>query len=418
MALKTISFASSDIGKHRSSNQDSGYSGYRLFFVADGMGGHAGGDIASAIASQRIALTDSQHESLEEAVTTFRHAIVDANQMLSDTVVAHPDLQGMGTTFSGLLLFQGKAIIAHIGDSRIYLARDGKVQQITKDHTFVQKLVEMGRITPEEALVHPRRSVLMRVLGDVSGNLDVDFSIVDTLPGDRWLICSDGLSGVVPDEVTNRILNSKIAPQEATELLIGEAREFGGPDNITAVLCDVVREDFETDFEPFAQFVGSASNEVVIEERKGAKILRLFSPRSLMELLGTPEDPTEFAPESEELLEKILSETRRKIRFKTIRVVLSWLLLAGVLAGIGYAAYSYTQTRFYVDIYQNKVTIFQGIRESLGPWKFSEPYFVSDIQLDELPAFQKTLVERSISAEDLEDAERILRQLEDSVGNE
>lgn len=418
MAQKTISFASSDIGKHRSSNQDSGYSGYRLFFVADGMGGHAGGDIASAIASQRIALTDSQHESLEEAVTTFRSAIVDANQMLSDTVVAHPDLQGMGTTFSGLLLFQGKAIIAHIGDSRIYLARDGKVQQITKDHTFVQKLVEMGRITPEEALVHPRRSVLMRVLGDVSGNLDVDFSIVDTLPGDRWLICSDGLSGVVPDEVTNRILNSKIAPQEATELLIGEAREFGGPDNITAVLCDVVREDFETDFEPFAQFVGSASNEVVIEERKGAKILRLFSPRSLMELLGTPEDPTEFAPESEELLEKILSETRRKIRFKTIRVVLSWLLLAGVLGGIGYAAYSYTQTRFYVDIYQNKVTIFQGIRESLGPWKFSEPYFVSDIQLDELPAFQKTLVERSISAEDLEDAERILRQLEDSVGNE
>ena len=418
MAIKTISFAASDIGKHRSSNQDSGYSGYRLFFVADGMGGHAGGDIASAIASQRIAITDAQHESLEEAVKTFRSSIVDANQMLSDTVAAHPELEGMGTTFSGLLVFQGKAIIAHIGDSRIYLARDGKVQQITKDHTFVQKLVEMGRITPEEALVHPRRSVLMRVLGDVSGNLDVDFSIIDTLPGDRWLVCSDGLSGVVPDEVTNRILNSKIPPQEAAELLIGEAREFGGPDNITAVLCDVVRDDFETDFEPFAQFVGSASNEVVIEERKGAKILRLFSPRSLMELLGTPEDPTEFAPESEELLEKILSETRRKIRFKTIRVVLSWFLLAGVLAGIGYAAYSYTQTRFYVDIYQNKVTIFQGIRESLGPWKFSEPYFVSDIQLDDLPSFQKTLVERSISAEDLEDAQRILRQLEDSVGNE
>lgn len=418
MAIKTISFAGSDIGKHRSSNQDSGYSGYRLFFVADGMGGHAGGDIASAIASQRIAITDSQHESLEEAVTTFRNSIVDANQMLSDTVAAHSELEGMGTTFSGLLIFEGKAIIAHIGDSRIYLSRDGKVQQLTKDHTFVQKLVEMGRITPEEALVHPRRSVLMRVLGDVSGNLDVDFSIIDTLPGDRWLICSDGLSGVVPDEVTNRILNSKIAPQEVTELLIGEAREFGGPDNITAVICDVVREDFETDFEPFAQFVGSASNEVVIEDRKGAKILRLFSPRSLMELLGTPEDPTEFAPESEELLEKILSETRRKIRFKTIRVVLSWLLLGGILAGIGYAAYSYTQTRYYVDIYQNKVTIFQGIRESLGPWKFSEPYFVSEIQLDELPAFQKTLLERSISAEDLEDAQRILRQLEDSVGNE
>lgn len=382
------------------------------------MGGHAGGDIASAIASQRIALTDAKYESLEEAVATFRQAIVEANQMLSDTVLEHPDLQGMGTTFSGILLHQGKAIIAHIGDSRIYLCRAGEVQQITKDHTFVQKLVEMGRITPEEALVHPRRSVLMRVLGDVSGNLEIDFAVVDTKPGDRWLVCSDGLSGVVPDEVAKRILTSNVPSDEATELLVGEAREFGGPDNITAVLCDVVRKDFETDFEPYAQFVGSAANEVVIEDRKGGKILRLFSPRSLMELLGTPEDPTEFAPESEELLEKILQETKRKIRFKTFRVISSWLLLAGVLFGVGYAAYSYTQTRYYVDIYENKVTIFQGIRESLGPWKFSEPYLISDIRFDDLPAFQKTLIERSISAEDLEDALRILQQLEESVGNE
>ena len=338
--------------------------------------------------------------------------------MLSDTVLEHPELEGMGTTLSAMLVHQNKVIVAHIGDSRVYLCRDGEVQQITKDHTFVQKLVEMGRITPEEALVHPRRSVLMRVLGDVSGNLEVDFSVIDIKPGDRWLLCSDGLSGVVPDEVSKRILNSKIPVDEATELLIGEAREFGGPDNITAVLCDVVRKDLETDFEPTAQFVGSAAHEVAIDDRKGAKILRLFNPRTIMELLGTPEDPTEFAPESEELLEKILQETQRKIRFKTFRIIASWFLLAGILFGIGFAAYSYTQTRFYVDIYDDRVTIFQGIRESLGPWKFSEPYLVSEIRFEDLPAFQKTLIERSISAEDLDDAKRILEQLRDSVNNE
>lgn len=415
MAIKTISYAASDIGKHRSSNQDSGYAGYQLFFVADGMGGHAGGDIASAITSQRVALTDSKYDSIEEAIETLKRGVMEANGMLNATVQEHTELEGMGTTFSGLLLHGGQVITAHIGDSRIYLVREGEMRQITVDHTFVQRLVDMGRITEEEALVHPRRSVLMRVLGDVQGEPELDIAIHDALPGDRWMLCSDGLSGVVPPEVMSRILTSRIPTEEAAELLVGEALEFGAPDNVTVVITDIVRPAAKIDFEPGAHFVGSAQHEVVIEERRGGKILRMLNPRSLLELLQQPEDPSAYAPESEELLEKILQETRRKIRWRTLRIVSSWLLLAGAIAGVVYFAYEYTQTRFYVAPYQGQVTIFQGIREQLGPLKFSSPYQVSEIQIDELSGFQQTLIERSISAESLADAERILQQLREST---
>lgn len=415
MAIKTISYAASDIGKHRSSNQDSGYAGYQLFFVADGMGGHAGGDIASAITSQRVALTDSKYDTIEEAIETLKKGVLEANGMLNATVQEHPELEGMGTTFSGMLLHSNQVITAHIGDSRIYLVRDGEMKQITVDHTFVQKLVDMGRITEEEALIHPRRSVLMRVLGDVQGEPELDIAIHDALPGDRWMLCSDGLSGVVPPEVISRILTSRIPTEEAAELLVGEALEFGAPDNVTVVVTDVVRPAAKIDFEPGAHFVGSAEHEVVIEERRGGKILRLFNPRSLFELLQPQEDPSAYAPESEELLEKILQETRRKIRWRTLRIIASWLLLAGVVAGIGFVAYEYTQTRFYVAEFEGQVTIYQGIREQLGPLSFSSPYFVSEIDVSELSGFQQTLVERSISAESLEDAQRILQQLRESI---
>ena len=415
MAIKTISYAASDIGKHRSSNQDSGYSGYKLFFVADGMGGHAGGDIASAITSQRVALTDSKYDTVEEAIESLKAGVIEANSMLTGTVVEHPELQGMGTTFSGLLVHGSQIITAHIGDSRIYRMRSGQVEQITKDHTFVQKLVDLGRITEEEALVHPRRSVLMRVLGDVQGDPELDIALYDALPGDRWMVCSDGLSGAVPDDVMANILASSVPTEEAAELLVGEALEHGAPDNVTVVITDIVRPTVQADFEPGAHFVGSADHEVIIEERKGGKILRLFNPMSLLELLQSPEDPAKYAPESEELLEKILAETQRKLRWRGVRMILGWLLFAGILVGLGLGAYQYTQTRYYVDVLDGQVTIYQGIREQLGPWKFSSPYFVSEINLEDLSQFQQTLIERSISAESLEDAQRILDQLRQTI---
>ena len=227
MDIKTISYAGSDIGRVRSSNQDSGYAGYNLFFVADGMGGHAGGDIASALCAQRIARADERYPDAETAGKALKDIIWEANSVLAATVAEHPELAGMGTTFSGIIFTGDKVTIGHVGDSRIYLARDGVVKQMTKDHTFVQRLVDTGRITEAEALVHPRRSVLMRVLGDVEEFPEVDLETIETKPGDRWLLCSDGLSGFVPPDISDRILLSKIEASEATELLIGEALEFG-----------------------------------------------------------------------------------------------------------------------------------------------------------------------------------------------
>ena len=245
MGIKTVSYAASDVGKVRSSNQDSGYAGVNLFFVADGMGGHAGGDIASAITAQHVATADEAVENSQQAEQKLIDYIWQANQKLSASVQAHSDLAGMGTTFSGMLVHGTSVSIGHIGDSRIYLARDGVVKQITTDHTFVQRLVDTGRISEEEALVHPRRSVLMRVLGDVEQFPEVDLETFETKPGDRWMVCSDGLSGVIPEGLMHRIMLSKSNVQEATDLLVGEALEFGAPDNVTVVLVDVLDDRSE-----------------------------------------------------------------------------------------------------------------------------------------------------------------------------
>jgi protein phosphatase len=418
VSIKPISAAASDIGKHRSSNQDSGYAGYQLFFVADGMGGHAGGDMASAISSQRIALSDNKYENFEEAQEELYESVIEANQMLNNTVAEHPELTGMGTTFSGILIHENRVIIAHIGDSRVYLSRNGGVTQITSDHTFVQKLLDTGRITEEEALTHPRRSVLMRVLGDVQSEPELDLVTLETRPGDRWLICSDGLSGVVPDELLEQILLSEMDAQETVDSLVDQALKFDAPDNVTVVLTDIVDAKQKTEHEPSARFVGSSANEIVIEEQSGSRILRLLNPKNLVDLLTPSEDPTSYAPESEELLEKILRDTQRKIRWRSWRIVAGWVLIFGAAIGVGYAGYEYTQTRYYVAESDGKVAIFKGIRESLGPLNFSSEYEVTNLVVDELPAFQQTLIERSISAESLIDAERIIQELTESVRDE
>ena len=411
MAIKTVSFAASDIGRVRSSNQDSGYAGVNLFFVADGMGGHAGGDIASAIASQHIALADEPLETSAEAEQKLIDYIYQAKQKIDASVKQHPAITGMGTTLSALMVTGTKVTIAHIGDSRIYLARDGVVKQITSDHTFVQRLVDTGRITEEEALTHPRRSVLMRVLGDIEQFPEVDIDTYETKPGDRWMACSDGLSGVVPKQLMENILLSNEDAQEACELLVGEALEFGAPDNVTVVLVDVVDAKDEIEFSPSRNLVGSAANEVVIEQRKGMQVLRLLNPLTLLELLQKPEDPVRFAPESEELLEKILKETKGRVRARRFRQIATYLLLIGLAAYGVSLAVDYTQTRYFVGIDDGYVVIYKGIKEELGPFKFSSVYEVTGVTEGSLTDFQREALERSISAETVEEAQRIVSQL-------
>jgi protein phosphatase len=375
------------------------------------MGGHAGGDIASAITAQHVATADEPVENSQQAEQKLIDYIWQANEKLGASVSQHSELAGMGTTFSGIFINGTSVSIGHIGDSRIYLARDGVVKQITSDHTFVQRLVDTGRISEEEALVHPRRSVLMRVLGDVEQFPEVDLETFETKPGDRWMVCSDGLSGVVPEGLMHRIMLSKSTVQEATDLLVGEALEFGAPDNVTVVLVDVVDAKEELEASPSRNFVGSAASEVVIEERKGRRILRILNPMTLIEMLQKPEDPTSFAPESEELLEKILKDTKGRIRARRLRQIATYLLIVAAATYGLFLAYEYTQTRFFVGVNDGVVVIYKGIKEELGPFKFSSVYEVSNITLESLTDFQREALERSITTENIEEARRVLDQL-------
>lgn len=404
MAIKTLSHAASNVGRVRASNQDSGYAGYNFFFVADGMGGHAGGDIASAIVSQSVAHADTVYETPEAAATSMIDGLHAANRKLAETVAEHSELAGMGTTFSGIMITEDQVTVAHIGDSRIYLARDGKVSQITVDHTFVQRLVDTGRITAEEALVHPRRSVLMRVLGDVEVAPEIDTETFSTKPGDRWLLCSDGLSGYVPENILEDLLLSKsVDAEEATALLVYETLEHGAPDNVTVVVVDIVDAALPTDFVPEPTFVGSAANEVVIENRKGASFVRIFNPRTLFDLFNPQPAEAEYAPESEEYLEKILNQTRAKVRWRRIRQLATILVLIALAIFIAVGSYNYTQTRYYIAESDGYVAIYQGIKESFGSLKFSSVYRMTDVKVDDLNEYQKQLVERSVSADSISD---------------
>ncbi len=414
MSVKTQSYAASNIGRIRKSNQDSGYAGYNFFFVADGMGGHAGGDIASAIIAQSVAQADREYEDTDEASSNVVEALLEANRKLADTVSEHPELKGMGTTFSGIVFTGDLVTLAHIGDSRVYMVSDDKVSQVTKDHTFVQRLVDTGRITAEEALTHPRRSVLMRVLGDVEIAPEVDTEVFKASAGDRWMLCSDGLCGVVPDEIINKILLDKsVDAEEATALLIYEALEHGAPDNITVVVVDVISSAIQSDFVAQPTFVGSAENEVVISTRRGNRLVEIFNPRILRDLLVR--QPTEeFAVETEELLERIMKETRSKVRWRKIRGLAIIMTLIGIAGYLAYSAYAYTQTRFFIAENNGYVVIYQGIRESFGPFVFSREYQRTDILVDNLNTYQQQLVERSISGDsfaDISEKLSILREV-------
>jgi protein phosphatase len=345
------------------------------------------------------------------------NVILEANQTLTDTVANHPELSGMGTTFSGMIFVDEQAMIGHIGDSRIYLYRNGALRQITKDHTFVQRLVDLGRITPEEALVHPRRNVIMRVLGDTNEVPQLDAEVLDVKPGDRWLLCSDGLCGYVSDEIVERNLGSSESAEEITEVLIGEALEAGAPDNVTIVIVDVLSESAEISSAPQAKYVGAAENEIVIEERKGRKSLGLLNPRILVDIFKSSEEATDFQPESDELLDKFQRETVRKVRWRRLRQLATVLILSAAVLGSLYFGYQYTQTKYYVAESNGHIAIFKGIRESLGPIKFSKVFEERPQLVADLPEYQRNQVENSIFATSYEDADRIVKEILKAAAN-
>ncbi|MEO6206119.1 MAG: protein phosphatase 2C domain-containing protein, partial [Mycobacteriales bacterium] len=243
MTLSLRFAARSHIGLLRQINQDSVYAGPRLLAVADGMGGHAAGEVASAVAIAAIAPLDEDAPGAD-LLDALREAALVANQHLRDMVEGDPALQGMGTTLTAILSAGSRLGLMHIGDSRCYLLRDGELSQITHDHSLVQALIDEGRITEEEASSHPQRNVITKVL-DGRDELEPDLSVREARAGDRYLLCSDGLTGPVASPETLRDALSLPTPQEAVDQLVQLALRGGGPDNITVIVAEVVQTDHQ-----------------------------------------------------------------------------------------------------------------------------------------------------------------------------
>ncbi|MCU1518845.1 MAG: serine/threonine protein phosphatase [Pseudarthrobacter sp.] len=232
--------ARSDVGRIRAKNDDSAYVGRHLAVVADGMGGHAGGDVASA--ATVLDMLHLDHGDYDgDAGTVLADEIQTANSLLSELVHINPKLAGMGTTVTALLLAEGKLHIAHIGDSRAYRLRDGVFEQVSVDHTFVQRLIDEGRLRPEEAETHPHKNVLMRVLGDVDASPELDLDTLEVKPGERWLLCSDGLNYVAGHVVERTVRETKNL-RECVETLVELTLEAGSPDNVTVVMVEIAEE--------------------------------------------------------------------------------------------------------------------------------------------------------------------------------
>jgi protein phosphatase len=228
----------SDVGLLREGNEDSAYAGPRLLAIADGMGGHAAGEVASAVAISALAGLD--HAALDgDLLDPLAAAVAAANTTLHEMSVADPAVEGMGTTLTAMLWQDAHVALCHIGDSRAYLLRDGDFYQITRDHTLVQSLVDDGRLTPEAAATHPQRSLLLRAL-DGRTEAEPDLSIREVRVGDRYLLCSDGLSDVVTEQTLHKTLVSIADLDDAVIQLVELAIRSGGPDNITCIVADVV----------------------------------------------------------------------------------------------------------------------------------------------------------------------------------
>jgi len=228
----------SDVGLLREGNEDSAYAGPHLLAVADGMGGHAAGEVASAAVITAIAPLDAEDPGPDLA-GALAGAVATANLRIQELTISDPATRGMGTTLTALLWSQGYAALCHIGDSRAYLLRDGRLVRITRDHTLVQALVDEGTITEDDVAAHPYRSLLLRAV-DGRTIAEPDLAPLETHPGDRYLLCSDGLSGVVSEQALHQVLASAADLDEVTSRLVGLAIEGGGPDNITCIVADVI----------------------------------------------------------------------------------------------------------------------------------------------------------------------------------
>lgn len=394
MAIALRYAARSDVGLVRSNNQDSGYAGPHLLVVADGMGGHAGGDVASSLAIGELApLDDESHGA--DALDHLAEAISSAHDELLHRVDEEPALTGMGTTVTALLRSGNRLALAHIGDSRAYLLREGALVQITKDHTFVQTLVDEGRITTVEAEHHPQRSVLMRVLSDVIDNAEPDLSMREARIGDRYLLCSDGLSGVVSVETLQDTLAEMDEPATTCEKLVELALRAGAPDNVTCIVADIIDDAASGGSSP--SVVGAAS---LRQPRRGQPRSRSSAAERAAALTAGDgdEEDSHAGGQSE----------------RSWRTPAAAMLAVVVLVGGGFGAWRWVQSQMFVGADDDVVAVFTGLPQDVGPISLSRVHErASDVKLVDLPDYAVDQIRKGIPADGDTEAQEIVTRYRD-----
>ncbi|HET6967443.1 MAG TPA: protein phosphatase 2C domain-containing protein, partial [Ornithinibacter sp.] len=382
--------ARSDVGMVRSNNEDSGYAGPHLLAMADGMGGHAGGDVASSTVI--AALVDLDDEALggRDLSQALLDRVLAANADLGDAVHADARLDGMGTTLIAILRARDKIVLAHIGDSRAFMAREGVVTQITKDHSFVQNLVDEGRITAEEAQTHPQRSLVTRVLTGAADD-EPDLVVRQGRIGDRYLICSDGLTDYVARDTVDDVLLTVADPGDCADRLVALALRAGAPDNVTVVVADLVDINRVGAPPTQPQVVGAAA----VRQRSTRPIPT--TPAAKAAALTASATGADSHDEHDPLT--LAEEGPRSRRGTVLGLVALLVVLAVVVAGGSYAVWAWSQQQYYLAAHDGVVTVFRGVDQSVGPVDLSRVEYSTTIDVDDLPPSYQQGLEQGIGVE-------------------
>lgn len=463
----------SDVGTVRANNQDSSFAGEHLVAICDGMGGHAGGDTASTIAIRSLA--HIEREDREQDVAAIASMMETSVMAAHDAIVGKArherKLSGMGTTVTAVALVDDYWVLSHIGDSRAYLLRDGALCQVSQDHSYVQHLINTGRITEQEAKNHPQRNVVMRVLGDFDIDPHPDIAVLKAHPADRWLLCSDGLCGVLENSTIADALLSMSNLTECAQHLVSMALRAGSTDNVTAVIADatlaldvhafdlphqtpLVGGAASSSLEPIADIVnepvaaapalrdeGSPAQRAAAlmqssEARKARhddddkpKLAHPSAAREEESTLSTPDtgeipivqkadgalssDPNDpqVAKAIEVQQEKQRKTAHKHKRNKRITVIIAILVLLLTGAGAGYATYRWSQTRYYVGESNGKVAIFQGVPTNIFGFSLSHEVERTSISTSDLPQTWRDELTEGITRDNLDEARAHVKYL-------
>lgn len=376
-----------DVGRVREGNEDSYLMDEPLFGIADGMGGHAAGEVASSTAVE--ALSSGAARVNSEDPESLVALIKEANRAIFEKAAKDDSLHGMGTTCTLVRIDAYKAHLAHVGDSRAYLLRDGDLSRLSEDHTLVGRMVREGRLTEEEAAKHPQRSMITRSLG-IDSDVRVDLGSFDVRDGDRIMLCSDGLTSMTDEDTIKRVLQQKKSPQAAADELVDLANEAGGEDNITVVVLDL-----------------SAGGDAPPPSPRSASPVEKATGRTTDAPVGPP--PSSESPSNDDP-----GFGRRVVR----KIVVTLVILV-VLVGAGYGALRYSLNHsWFVGVNdEDVVTIYQGRPEEVLGISMKEVDKETGITLEDVPEFKRADLEEGIKADSLEEAQATVDGLEELVQN-